>query len=203
MFLQADRQIMLIHFRCMEILFSSLNCCAARVKCTAGTHLPGVSESTSADAQLAVIQRPFMCMLPLRCPRYLTLFVCATSFRALTERIQVLEDKKGNVAAERIALERKLETERANQEDIFEYLRGEIHNKNNQITELQVKRQESLGHLPNSNELQPLIAPLGNTLIFAHRKRIWHFKRSKSACLKSMSECCRKQMIMPWKNVPR
>lgn len=115
-----------------------------------------MSESTSADAQLAVIQRSFMCMLPLRCPRYLTLFVCATSFRALTERIQVLEDKKGNVAAERIALERKLETERANQEDIFEYLRGEIHNKNNQITELQVMKQESLGHLPNSNELQSL-----------------------------------------------
>ena len=39
----------------------------------------------------------------------------------------------------RAALEKKLETERASQEDIFEYLRGEIHNKNNQITELQEK----------------------------------------------------------------
>jgi hypothetical protein len=59
--------------------------------------------------------------------------------RTLTERIQQLEDKKGDVATERKALEKKLDDERSNQEDIFEYLRGEIHNKNNQITELQEK----------------------------------------------------------------
>jgi peptidoglycan hydrolase CwlO-like protein len=36
-------------------------------------------------------------------------------------------------------LKKKLESEIANQEDIFEYLRGEIHNKNNLINELQDK----------------------------------------------------------------
>ena len=60
-------------------------------------------------------------------------------FRALTDRIAQLEDRKGDQAAERTQLVKKLETERVNQEDIFEYLRGEIHNKNNQITDYQEK----------------------------------------------------------------
>lgn len=60
-------------------------------------------------------------------------------FRALTERIYQLEAVAGSASSTQRELRTKLESEQATQADIVEYLRGEIHNKNSQINELQEK----------------------------------------------------------------
>jgi len=71
----------------------------------------------------------------LECDRHLMLL----HFRAANERIAQLEVERIQASASNAELKKKLDSEMANQEDIFEYLRGEIHNKNNLINELQDK----------------------------------------------------------------
>ena len=59
--------------------------------------------------------------------------------RALTDQIQQLQDERarsGDVAA---ALKQKLASELSNHEDIFEYLRAEIHKKNGEVNDLKQK----------------------------------------------------------------
>ena len=60
-------------------------------------------------------------------------------FKAANEKIVLLEMERVQKQADNQELKATLEKEKANQEDIFEYLRGEIHNKNNHINELQDK----------------------------------------------------------------
>jgi len=60
-------------------------------------------------------------------------------FRAANDKLAALEMERVQAVATTTELKKKLESEIANQADIFEYLRGEIHNKNNLINELQDK----------------------------------------------------------------
>ena len=64
--------------------------------------------------------------------------------RALTDQIQQLQDERarsGDVAA---ALKQKLASELSNHEDIFEYLRAEIHKKNGEVNELKEQKLKLL-----------------------------------------------------------
>jgi len=63
---------------------------------------------------------------------------------AANEKLVQLESGRAQALATTTELKKKLESEIANQEDIFEYLRGEIHNKNNLINELQDKNMALL-----------------------------------------------------------
>ena len=59
--------------------------------------------------------------------------------RAANEKIAALEAGRVLAATSNEELTSTLVSEKANQEEIFEYLRGEIHKKNGQINELQDK----------------------------------------------------------------
>jgi len=73
----------------------------------------------------------------LECDRRLML----THFRAANEKIARLEHEKVQATAANTQLADKVQTERANHFDICDYLRGEIHNKNLVVNELQVRRR--------------------------------------------------------------
>jgi myosin heavy subunit len=60
--------------------------------------------------------------------------------RALTERIAALEQQSAEHGSVTTGLKDKLATEQANQEEIFEYLRAEIHKKNGEVNELKEQK---------------------------------------------------------------
>ena len=89
--------------------------------------------------------RPLMSMRPLQaataehasCLRLTQPAPCL--LRAANEKIAALEAGRVLAATSNEELTSTLVSEKANQEEIFEYLRGEIHKKNGQINELQDK----------------------------------------------------------------
>ena len=73
----------------------------------------------------------------------------------LLDRIQQLEEGTANAGQAQVDLQTKMQRELANHEDIFEYLRAEIHKKNGEVNELKeqkLKLMEDQEQMAQENE---------------------------------------------------
>jgi chromosome segregation ATPase len=73
----------------------------------------------------------------------------------LLDRIQQLEEGTANAGQAQVDIQTKMQRELANHEDIFEYLRAEIHKKNGEVNELKeqkLKLMEDQEQMTQENE---------------------------------------------------